>query len=594
MRFFSTLAASTLGAMLAIVLFMFFGFLFIVALAASSDPTPTVRTSSVLVLPLQGDIPERVTDDPFARMVGLEASYGIWDVTEGLRKAAADSRIDALWIKMRGGGISWARATELRAALEQFKESGKPIIASSEDFPVTENALYLATVADSVFAGPGTFVEFNGFYIQSAFYKGLLDKLDVEPQIVRAGEYKSAVEPFERTSLSQANAEQLRALLATQEANFVDTIAKSRGLDASEIRTTLAEFGIGSSEDALSRGLIDGLRHADEAERAIKLAIDADLDDDLTTINMREYVRVPATQAGLPRTGSDEIAVVYMQGTIVSGSGYNAGFLTPGSVRAALRRAAESERVKAIVLRIDSPGGSAAASEAILQEIRSAGREKPVVVSLGSVAASGGYWIAMGGDYIFAESMTLTGSIGVFSLFFDAGDLYADKLGITHDVLRTAPQADMLSGMRPFTALERQRMQQSVDETYAAFLELVSVGRELDVDRVRELAGGRVWTGLDAKEVDLIDEIGGLQDAIAFAAETVGLDRSTVRLRILPKTPTFFERLNESLSVRAQAYAQRGLTSLEKEVLAQARELGQLLQEHGTIQARVPFDIQVK
>ena len=595
MRFFSTLIATTLGALLAILLCMFFGFMFIIAIAASSDSTPSVRSSSVLVLDLNGSIPDRVSGDPFAQALGFEAPFGMWDVTEGLRKAASDTRIKAVWIRMKGSTTAWPIATELRGALTDFKESGKPIIASSEDFPITENALYIASVADSVFAGPGAFVEFNGFYIQSEFYKRLLTSLNVEPQVIRAGEYKGAVEPFLRESLSAENREQLDAILATQERQFVDAIASSRRLSAEQVRSTLDEFGIGSASDALDRGLIDGIRHHDQTVATLKTASGLEASDDLVTVSMSNYAKVPARQAGIRSSGDSEIAVVYMQGTIVSGSSDGAGFLTPGAARRALKRARESTRVKAIVVRIDSPGGSASASDAILRDIREAAVEKPVVVSMGGVAASGGYWIAMAADTIVADPLTITGSIGVFSMFLDVGDLYTDKLGITHDVLRTNPQADMLSGIRPFSELERARMQASVDQTYRTFLSLVSDNRNIPVERADELGRGRVWSGADAHDAGLVDVLGGLRDAVALAAERVDLNPDEFTVRLLPAPVSFLERLTRGFaSVAAKARGLTPLSEFEQSMLERARQIESLLNDAGTVQARFPFDIRIQ
>jgi protease-4 len=595
MRFFSTLAASTLGALLAILLCMFFGFMFIVAIAASADTTPSVRPSSVLVFDLSGTIPDRVSGDPFAQALGLEAPFGMWDATEALRKAAADTRIKALWIRMRGSAIAWPIATEVRQAIETFKESGKTVIASSEDFPVTENALYIASAADSVFAGPDTFVEFNGFYIASEFYKRLLTTLNVEPQIVRAGEYKGAVEPFTRESLSAENREQLNAILVSQEESFVETLAKARGMSTSDIRTTMNEFGIGSSADALGRDLIDGIRYHDQTVASLKAATGIDSDADLVTIRMADYVKVPARRAGLRTSGDAEIAVVYMQGPIVSGSGNSPGLLTPGSVRPALKRARESSRVKAIVIRIDSPGGSVSASDAILREIRETAAQKPVFVSMGGVAASGGYWIAMAADSVVADPLTITGSIGVFSLFFNVGDLYEDKLGITHDVLRSNPQADMLSGLRPFSDIERARMQTSVDETYASFLDIVASSRSMTLERVDELGRGRVWSGADALEMGLVDVLGGLRDAIALAASRVDLSEGEYTVRLLPAPLSFMQRLSRGFSaVAAKVQAISPLTEFERSVLDRARLFESLTRDAGTVQARLPFDVRIQ
>src|SRR5690606_22828314 len=318
MRFFSTLIASTLGTLLAMALLCFFVFLFLVAIVASTDSVPSVRAGSVVVMNLSGPIPERVAQDPIAQAMGLEPAFDLWDAREGIRKAAADSRVEALWIRMRGGQVSWPIANELRQSLLEFRESGKPIFASSEDFPVTENAYFIASVADSVFAAPDAFVEFNGFYIASQFYVDLLETLEVDPQVVRSGDYKGAVEPFLRESLSPENREQLSAILATQERVFVDAIASARTLSADRVRQLMTDFGLGSAQEAVAAGLLDDVRHHDEVISAIKRSIGAKEDADLQTVGFRQYVSVPARQAGIASSGDSDIAVVYAEGAIMS------------------------------------------------------------------------------------------------------------------------------------------------------------------------------------------------------------------------------------------------------------------------------------
>jgi len=595
MRFFSTLVASTLGALLAIAICFFLGFLLIVAIAASTDSTPVVRSGSILIIDLAGTLPEQVSGDPFAQAIGSEAPYGLWDVKEGLRKAAADSRIEGVWLRARPTMMSWTAANEVRRAVLDFRESGKPVFASSEDFPISENTFFIASAADSVFAGPNSLFEFNGFYIQAEFYLRLLESLEVEPQIVRAGRFKSAVEPFERESLSADNRLQLDAILATQENVFVESVASGRRLEAETVRRAMTDFGFGEAEDALAIGLIDGIRYHDEVASSLRRVAGVDESDDLPTVAMKDYVRVPARRAGLP-TGTDaDIAVVYAEGPILNGGGSTFQALTPASIRGALETARESDRIKAIVLRVNSPGGSASAADAMLQDIRRAAEDKPLVVSMGSVAASGGYWIAMAADSIVADPLTLTGSIGVFGLFFDVGDLYSDKLGITHDVLRTNPYADMFSAIRPFTPEEQSRLQSSVDGTYHDFVQIVAANRSMNEQQVDDVAQGRVWSGRDAQNNGLVDALGGLDDAVAMAARMAGLEAGTYRVRQLPRPLTFLERLNRGFGAAiARVRIPSPLSDLERRFAEQARRVESLVDQAGSVQARLPFDVAVQ
>ena len=594
MRFFSTLVASVLGTFIALGLIFFLGFLFLLALvASSSDPAPAVRSGSVLVVDLFGPIPEQVSGDPFAQALGSEPAYGVYDVVRALEKAAADERVEAVWLKMRGVAASWATLEEVRAALVAFRASGKPVIASSGDFPVREVEYFLASAADSVFAAPESFFEMNGFYLDVMFYNQLFEKLGVEPQIVRAGKFKSAVEPYFRDDLSPENEEQLSALLASLNETFLEAVGERPGLRAEALQTLIEAGAVLTTDDAYRAGLVDGLRYEDEVEAVLKGYLDLDADDDLRTIPLKSYVRVPARDAGL-EVGSEEIAVVYAVGTILPGES-TGGTLGSDTFNEAMRQAREDDDIHAVVLRINSPGGSAAASEAMWREIALTTDVKPVIVSMGDVAASGGYWIATGGDYIVADPGTITGSIGVFSVLLDLGGFFDDKLGLTFDNVRTSPYADMFSGVRPLSTAERALLERSTEETYARFLAKVAASRGLDVAAVDSIGQGRVWTGQQALDLGLVDALGTLDAALAVAAEKADLEAGDYRVRRLPRPKTLLEEFNETLAVEAATRWQRWSASpTERLLLDQARRLDELLRLHGTPQARLPFDLRIQ
>ena len=600
MKFFSTLVASTLGTLIALGIAFVFLFLFIVALAASSDDVPSVRDGTLLVADLSGSLPEIVSGDPFAQMLADEPSLDLRAARRAFEKAAVDDRITGLWLRLGNTSISWAALQELRSAITEFKETGKPVYGSSDDFMTMESEYFLLSVSDSVFAPPGGLFEFNGFAMVASFYKGLLDKLEIEPQIVRAGRFKSAVEPFQRADMSDENRTQLNELLAAQESVYLDAIAESRGLSAEALRVRAVEDAILSVEDAKSAGLLDDLLHHDQMIDLWKSRLGVEGDRKLRSISLARYAKVPASSAGLREGKSGEVAVVYAVGTIVGGKSdegnpFSSGFVGSETFARAIREARESAAVKAVVVRIDSPGGFAPAADAMLREIELTAQEKPVVASMGNMAASGGYWMAMAADTVVAESLTLTGSIGAFSLFFDTGDFFSEKLGITFDRVRTSPYADMFSGVRPLSPPEIRLLQNLTDETYDRFIQIVADNRQMTPDEVSELAQGRVWMGLQAKEVGLVDVLGGLDDATRIAAELAGLEPGSYSTRALPRPKSFLERMTRSIESEAvSAWTRVTTTQPERMMMDQARTLQQVLRDHGTVQARMLFDIRIE
>ncbi|MDQ7040221.1 MAG: signal peptide peptidase SppA [Rhodothermus sp.] len=592
MRFLSTLLASILGTLIALGLTFLFILLFLMGLASVVEQPPAIRPGSVLVINLGGSIPEVVSADPLNRLILEEPPYGLRDLTHALKKAATDQRIQAVWLRLQHPQLSWASLEEIRQALLDFKTSGKLLIASCEDFGMDEAAYFLASVADSVFAGPESFFEFNGFYLTVEFYKRLFDRLDIQAQVVRTGSFKSAGEPFVREHLSEENRLQLQALLDTYNRRFLEAVAASRGLSVETLNRLATEQVLLAAEEALQAGLLDGLRDAGQIEQMLKAHLGVDPDDKLRRVSLRRYVRVPDREAGLPTGNAGEIAVIYAVGTIIPGKSQQQPVPLPllggqllGSetLIAALETARQREQIKAVVLRINSPGGSAAASEAIWQAIRRTAEDKPVIVSMGDVAASGGYWISTAADTIVAAPLTITGSIGVIGILFDIGGFFENKIGITFDLLRTSPYADMFSGLVPPEPYEVARLQQTILATYRSFLERVSRARGLPVDSVDAIGGGRVWIGEAAHRIGLVDVLGGLDRAIAIAAEKAGLEPGTYRIRVLPRPKTFAEQLAERLEAKA-TQAWRHLVGMPAARIPETYQpvLDMLRQLHGT------------
>jgi protease-4 len=604
MRFLSNVAASTLGALVALGLLFLLFFFFIFAIALSTDSSaPSVTDGAVLRMELSGPIPESASDDPFARAFLGERSYDLRDVTGALEKAAADERVRGVWLELEGVGGPWATLQEVRRALERFRsQSGKPILASAADFGMSEKDYFLATTADSIFTAPEAPFEFNGFYTSVAFYEGTLDKLGVEPQIVRAGTYKSAVEPFLRDDLSAPNREQLSEILATQSNQFLQAVSQSRRRDTSALQQMSSEGAILTAQHALDAGLIDGILHRDEVQSAWRSRLGLEEDAEVEDVSLGDYAKVPNSEAGLETGGDGRIAIVYANGQIVSGESdggfaFRSGPEQIGSetFAEAMRSAREDEGIDAVVLRINSPGGSVSASEAMRHQAELTAQEKPLIVSMGDYAASGGYWIATAADTLVADPTTLTGSIGVFSVLFNANQFFNDKLGVTFDAVRTSPVADLYSGVRPLSQRERQLLESSIESTYQSFLQKVAKSRGLTVAEVDSIAQGRVWTGADAQRVGLVDTLGTLDDAIGMVARSAGLAQGDYRVTTYPRQKPFFERFMSGASAQAaRAWTSATTSAPERAFVQQRAFLRRLARQHGEAQARLPFDLTIE
>ncbi|MBO6576716.1 MAG: signal peptide peptidase SppA [Rhodothermales bacterium] len=587
MRFFSTLLASFLGTLIGLGLLVFFGLIFVFALASSAEQAPSVRPGTVVVAELSGLVPERVSGDPVAQAFGGEPALGLHDLTRALRMAAADDRVDGLWLQFGDVQASWADLQTLRREIQAVRSAGKRVIASSDLYYMSEDELFLASAADSVLLDPESMFEFNGFALQVAFFADLFDDLGINPQTVQAGRFKSANEPFTRRDLSEENREQLAAMAQDIHATFVSAIAEGRGLSEADVDGLLQEGTIMTARQALDAGLIDGLAFPPQMAEAFG--------EDPRRISMKRYARSSATAAGIPAGRDGVVAVVHAQGTIMPGgdgglAGGGAAMIGSETFAAAMTQAREDDDVDAVVVRINSPGGFAPAADAMRHAIERTLEEKPVVVSMGSLAASGGYWMAAPADTIVAEPLTITGSIGVFSLFLDVSGLLEDRLGITIDEVKTAPGADMMSGVRPLRPAEREALQASTDQTYQRFLEVVSEGRGMTTAEVDAVGQGRVWTGMDAQELGLVDVLGGLETALDLAAERASLGAGTYRVMELPRQKTFVERLSASMEARIQG---PNVTSVLPQPLRSVVEALQAVASTPSrgVQARLPFEL---
>ena len=601
MRFLSTLTASVLGTLIAFGLVLFFLFFFLFALSFSADTTPSVQPGSVLTVPIEGTIPERKADDPFQQAFGGGPAYDLRDLQTGLRNAASDDRIEAVWLRMKGTSAQWGTLEEVRQAVEQIRASGKPVIASSEDFGLGEKDYFVASAADSVYVGPQSSFEYNGFATILAFFENAFDKLGVEPQVIRAGKYKSAAETFVRSDLSEPNRQQLQALLTTVNDQFVTTIAEDRPVSATELREMAENAPLLQASAAVERGLIDDIRYEDEVRASLRQLNGIPSNSNLSTTSLSTYKRVPAGSAGVTLAETGTIDIVYGEGQIVPGEpdenpfGSNQQVLGSGTLIDALETARTSPSTRAVVVRVNSPGGSASASDAMWQAVQKTADEKPVIVSMGDVAASGGYYLAAAADSIVANPTTVTGSIGVIGVLLNAQGLFEDKLGVTFDGVSTSPYADMYSPSQPLSSNERRLIGEYIDQAYGTFLQRVASGRGMEVSAVDEVAQGRVWSGQDALEVGLVDTLGTLRDALSLAGQAAGMGDGPYKTRVLPRPKTVFERFNERLGAQAtKLWTSMAGTPLERKLWRHRRVLDRLIGTDGNIQARLPYTPRIK
>ncbi|NBC25726.1 MAG: signal peptide peptidase SppA [Bacteroidetes bacterium] len=557
MKFFKTFLASILGTIIGSLLLLLL--LFAVLISSSSEPEPYVKSNTVLTFSLSGDIPARVVKDPIEELINADSGpkVSLQSLKRNLQKAAVHEEIEGVWIRTSQVNASWANLESAYGYLEEFKESGKFLYVSTDDIGMNEKAYFLASLADSVFTPPETGFELNGFVAQISFYKDMLDKIGIEPEIFRVGKYKSAVEPFLQEQSSPESEEQINAILNSASARFVEAIEKRTGKTAAEVNQMISSPPVDRLQFALDNGLIDAFAYDNEIESMIKRRMGLDEDGEFETIGFGRYGKVSGTTAGLEETtGEDKIAVIYASGPIMQDLGQSPfngqNLITASKVENQFESAIEDDNVKAIVFHVNSGGGLATTSDIIWNTVRSASEKKPVIASMGSVAASGGYYIAAGADTIVAGENTITGSIGIFNLLFNSEELYDEKIGIDFQTFKTHEYADLLNLTRPFTPDEERIIQQNVENGYESFLSRMAESRGMTRDEIHEVAQGRVWTGGAALDAGLVDVIGGIDRAIEIAAEKAEIDEWSIDS--YPKEKDIFETLFNSGNARMNAW----------------------------------------
>ena len=582
--------ATVVGILIFTVAMGIIGVISILGMVASTDSTPKVKDNSVLVLNLNGVMQERSQDDIYSFLTGGEvSSLGLDDLAEAIDKAKTDDNVKGIYIEagmFAPDGPASVQA--LRNKLVEFKKSGKWIVAYGDQY--TQSAYWLCSVADKVIVNPEGLIDWHGLCTETMYYKDFMAKFGVKMQIAKVGKFKSAVEPFFADKMSDANREQVSVYLNGIWGNIVKDVAQSRKLDAKTLNAyadSLVTFS--SADDLVKMKLADQVAYYDEVRADIKKRLGLDEDDKISQVSVSQMCAQPNKNKA-----DDRIAVYYAYGDIVSDAedGMSQGSaICSGNVVPDLEELMDDDDVKAVVLRVNSPGGSAYASEQIWRAVTRLKAKKPVVVSMGTYAASGGYYISCAANYIYAEPTTLTGSIGIFGMFPDVSGLLTDKLGLKFDHVKTNKNSQFGTTSRPFTEEEMQYLTNMVDRGYKTFTKRVSDGRKIPVERVYEIAEGRVWLGQDALKIKLVDAIGGIDQAVAKAAELAKVKE--YRTKAYPAKADMWESLLNRASSEGGNYLDGKLRATLGEYYAPFMYLKQL-DRQDAIQARMPAHIVIK
>ena len=586
-QFFKFMFASMLGFFLTFVLIMIL-FIGIMASAISfaGEDSVTIPEKTILVLNFDEPVNDRSPSNPFTGFdfanFKTNKNIGLNEVLHLLKKAADDSKISGILLDLDQLQAGSATTEEIRNGLIDFKKSGKFIYSYSEGY--SQKAYFLASVSDKIFLNPTGSLDFKGLAGQVMFLKGLLNKLEIEPQIIRHGKFKSAVEPLILDKMSAANRGQTLSFISSMWNQMLKGISESRKISVKQLTAIADSLKIGDPKDALALKLVDKLAYKDEVIDELMTKTGAKENKDLSLITLGKYSNSPDNESSGSR---DKIAVIYALGSIGGGEGDDQ---TIGSekISKTIRKARLDKNVKAIVLRVNSPGGSALASDVIWREMVLAKQAKPVVVSMGDVAASGGYYIACAASKIIASPNTITGSIGVFGIVPNMQKFFNNKLGITFDEVKTNAYADYISGTRPMTEMERKFLTRDIEKIYSTFIGHVAQGRGMTVAQIDSIGQGRVWSGADAKRIGLIDDFGGLNFAIETAAKLAKL--SKYRITELPEQKDPFTMIMEEIG---KDNSSRILKSELGENYAYLNYIREIAQMKG-VQARLPFQISIE
>lgn len=577
--------ATVVGLVIAgLVLMVFFVFGIIGLFASGSEEAPIVKENSVLHINLSGGIAERIPEDPFAEALGNDVrGIELLGTLSALKHAKTDDNIKGIYMEHGFLSGGYASIEEIRDAIEDFKSSGKFVYSYAEF--ISEANYYVASVSDEIYFNPQGVIEFNGLSANLTFFKGLFDKLEIEPQIFRVGTYKSAVEPFMRKDMSEANREQVSSFINSIYDHYLKNVSESRGIAYDQLKSISDSMLVRNPEDAFKHKLVTKVAYEDEIKALLREQLGLEEKDKINSISLKNYIK---TASSASEYSSNKIAVIVAEGEIVSGNGQ------PGNVGSekfsrAIKRARENDKVKAVVIRVNSPGGGIVASDVMWHEIMLTKAQKPVIASMSAVAASGGYYLSMPCDTIVAQPNTITGSIGIFGMMFNMGGFLENKLGITSDVVNTGEFSDIYTVSRSLNDFEKSIIQSRVEEGYDSFTGKAAEGRNMSIEALKEVASGRVWTGSQAKERGLVDILGSYQDAIDIAAAKAGIEDDYMTI-LYPELKSEFEEILAKLMGETEARFAKANYGDMAVYLDKIKKL----ENYKGIQARMPFDVTIQ
>ncbi|MCF2486961.1 signal peptide peptidase SppA [Dyadobacter sp. CY347] len=587
LQFFKYVLATFVG----IIIFVFASFFILAGIGSmlSSDDEVVIAEKSVLRLDLNKPIQEVGVENPFAEIGGPfggdENAVGLKDIIEALKSAQKDDNIKGIYLKTEGPEAGWATLEEIRNQLLEFKKSKKFIVTYGESY--SEKGYYIASLADKIYLNPAGGIEWNGLSAEYSFFKGTFDKLEIKPLVFRVGEFKSAIEMFSRQDMSDSSKKQSIELITAINDNFLKNISASRKIPVTELKGLADSLAVDNPKAALQYKFVTDLGYQDELESYLKRDLKIEEKKKITYVGVDKYLK-----GGSKVDEGDfnkRIGVLVAEGEITSGEGGDGNIGSEKFVKE-LKEIRENDKIKAIVIRINSPGGSALASDVMWREIQITAKKKPVIASMSDVAASGGYYMAMGCDKIVAQPNTITGSIGIFGLIFNVSDFMNNKLGITFDGVGTSPHADWPTATRDMTDFEKSRIQKSVNEGYETFTKKAAAGRKMSVEKLKSLAQGRVWSGAEAKENGLVDVLGGVDDAIKLAAKAAKLNEGDYRVRYYPEKKKPFDELITKMMGDKE---EKATTKAMGELAPYVKMYKKLLNMGGT-QTRMPFELVIR
>lgn len=591
MNFFRTFLASCLGSLVSLIA-LFFIMIFVsigmvAGLMGSAEEQVIVGDNSVLQLNLDAEISEQQAENPFEGIpvLGNETqNVGLLQLKRVIKNAKTDPKIKGIFLNVSYPVAGFSTIEEIRQSLLDFREEGKWVIAYSD--AMSEGAYYLASAADKIYLNPEGEVEFNGLAVEVTFFKKMFDKLEVKPEIFRVGEFKSAVEPFMLEKMSPENKLQLTEMINSIYDHVLNRVSDARGIEKTKLKEISDKMLVRNAQLSVQHGLVDSLLYYDQVLNELRSRLEI---GDKAKVKFIKYNKYRKSFSGEKASvSSNEVAVIVADGTIMPGND-DQGVIGGHAFAAEIRRARENDKVKAIVIRINSPGGSFVASDMMWREITLASEQKPVIASMSDYAASGGYYLAMGCDTIVAQPHTITGSIGIFSVLFDASGLLSNKLGITFDEVKTGEYGDMVTVSRPLTAAEKNVWQTRTEEIYETFTSKAAAGRKMSQDDLKKVASGRVWTGVQAKERGLVDVLGNFNDALDIAVEKAGI-ADDYQVRLYPQQKSFFQELFEDLEENSKISAMKeelGNNYIYYQYWQRAKTY------HGP-QARMPFELVIQ